>query len=162
MKKTFLSLLLLLPVVFLAGCITPETPKIAYQKTDVTIISVREVQTDSRFTIKNTNPVNLRGQVEYELFVRGNKVTTGYSSTIEVGANAESTFLLQSRIDIIKAFGIASDLLNEIQAGKTSVPFQLSGKFRSDLLGIQLEAPVSCSGEIPLPKLQDLLNIKIK
>lgn len=162
MKKIFLALLPLLALLFTAGCLTPESPKIAYQATDVTVISPQVVQTDSHFTIKNTNPISLHGQVEYELLVRGKLFSSGYSSTIEVGANAESSFLIQSRIDILRAFGVAADLLNEIQAGKTSVPFQINGKFRSDILGIQLEAPVSASGEIPLPKLQDLLNIKIK
>jgi hypothetical protein len=159
MKKSLPSLFSLLVVLFLAGCVSIDPPKISHQGTDVRFLSVQEALAVSHFSIKNTNPINLRGMVEYELFVKGQRFSSGVSSTIEVGANSESTFSIQSRIDIIRAFGVVTDLINEIQAGKSSVPFQINGKFKSDVVGIPVEAPVSASGNIPLPKLQDLLHI---
>ena len=115
-------------------------------------ISTQKVQLNSIFSISNKNPVGLKGVVDYDLFVNGKQFSSGVSSSIEVGANDESSFSIQSEVDLVQAFGVIADLLSAVQSGKRSIPFEIKGSFRSDVFGVKVEAPVDASGEIPLPK----------
>lgn len=161
MKKMLLPAAAFFAVVALTGCVSLDPPRIAHTGTDFTPLSFQEVRADSHFSIKNNNPIALQGEIEYELIVNGKSFTTGRSSRIEVGGTGQSTFTLSTRIDLVKVFGVAADLANAISAGRKSVPYQLNGKFRSELLqGVAVEAPVSASGEIPLPKSPDKKDVE--
>ena len=146
---------MLLPLVlfFCSGCVPWNTPQVVYVKTDVDFLSFDTVMARSQFTIDNPNPFPLHGKVEYELFVKGNKFLEGTSNDIQMPANGRASFTLQSKIQIAKSFGVITDLINEIQAGKETVPFEINGKFKSDVVNIPIEAPLKVSGELPLPKL---------
>jgi LEA14-like dessication related protein len=161
MKNICLGLLLLIAVSGLTGCISVESPKVAYLDTDVRVLSVNTIQTTSHFKIKNPNPVGMQGSVEYDLYLKGQKFTSGTSSVIDLAPNGEANFTLESKIDLFKALGTAADLLAEVAAGKKSVPYKISGKFKSNLAGILVEAPVEASGDIPLPSASSLLKITL-
>ena len=152
MAKKILYLLSAVVLIAAAGCVQLNPPEINHTGTDFSILSLQEVSAKSHFSINNNNPVGLHGSIEYELWINENQFSSGISSTIEVDANAQTSFTINSRIDIVKVFGTLLDLTKAVAEGKTSVPYQLKGKFKSDVLGIPVEAPVSASGEMPLPK----------
>jgi len=146
-------------LIMTTGCVQLNPPEINHTGTDFSFLSLQEVLAKSHFSIKNNNPVGLHGAIEYELWINENQFSSGISSTVEVDANAQTSFTINSRIDIVKVFGTLLDLTRAVAAGKASVPFQLKGKFKSDVLGIPVEAPISASGQIPLPKLpSNLIN----
>ena len=151
--------MLLIVTVGLAGCISVESPKVAYLDTQVRFLSVNTVQLNSRFNIKNPNPVGMQGSVEYDLYIKGDKFTSGTSSVIDLVPNGEANFTLESKVDLVQAFGVAANLLAEVAAGKKSVPYKLKGNFRSNLAGIQVTSPVEASGDIPLPSAASLLKL---
>jgi len=76
-----------------------------------------------------------------------------------MAANGQTSFIVESKIDLVQFFGTVANLIKIVGEGRSSVPYAINGKFRSDIVGIPIEAPVKASGEIPLPKLSD---IKIK
>jgi len=156
MNKRLSFLLIILTLTFTAGCIPWQTPQIVFLNTDVSFLSFETLLAKSHFTVKNPNAIALHGRVEYEVFVNGNKFFDGISSPIEMPASGETSFTLDSKIDITKTFGVVSDMIREIAAGKTAVPFEIIGKFKSDILSIPIEAPIKMSGELPLPKLPKL------
>jgi hypothetical protein len=159
MKKVLFLLCCPALGLLLTGCVSFEPPRIEHTGTAFTPLSFQELQARSNFTIKNSNPIALGGTVQYELYINGREFSTGVSSTIEVGPSAQSTFHIDSRIDLVKVFGVAADLAGAIAAGKTSVPYEIRGKFRSGVLGVAVEAPVRASGTIPLPKPTDVESI---
>lgn len=161
MKNTCLGLILLTVLTGLTGCISVESPKITYIDTNVRILSVNTVQATSRFKIKNPNPVGMQGSVEYDLYLKGQKFTSGVTSTIDLVPNGEANFTLESKIDLVKALGTAANLIAEVAAGKKSIPYKISGKFRSNLAGILVEAPVEAAGDLPLPSPSSLLKITL-
>jgi len=159
MARKIFCPLLAASLLILTGCVQLNPPEINHTGTDLSFLSLQEVLAKSHFSIKNNNPVGLHGVIEYELWINGNNFSSGVSSAIDVDANAQTSFTINSKIDIVKVFGTLLDLTRAVAAGKASVPFQLKGKFKSDVLGIPVEAPVSASGQIPLPKLpSNLIN----
>ncbi|MCU0641783.1 MAG: LEA type 2 family protein [Candidatus Margulisbacteria bacterium] len=152
MKKIILVAVGVLAAFALTGCVSLNPPQIDHQETNVTPLSFQELQATSKFSIKNSNPIALNGVIDYTLVVNGREFSTGRSSSIEVGATGQATFQIVSRIDLVKVFAVATDLANAIAAGKTSIPYELRGKFRSSVVGIGVEAPVAASGTLPLPK----------
>jgi len=156
MKKLSLAMVAVVALFLLTGCVSVDPPRIAHQGTVVTPLTFQELQATSNFTIKNNNPIALNGEVEYTLFINGHEFSTGRSSSIEVGAAGESTFRIVSRIDLVKVSGLAADLASAIAAGKTSLPYELKGKFLSSVLGVAVESPVQASGTVPLPKPTDV------
>ena len=159
MKLCFWALLLI--PVGLAGCISVESPKVAYLDTQVRFLSVNTVQLNSRFNIKNPNPVGMQGSVDYDLYIKGDKFTSGTSSVIDLVPNGEANFTLESKVDLVQAFGVVANLLAEVAAGKKSVPYKISGNFKSNLAGIQVTSPVEASGDLPLPSASSLLKISL-
>ncbi len=154
MHKRLLLLLCLIPAaILLAGCLPWSTPEIVYGNTDVKFLSFDTLDAKSVFTIKNPNPFALHGKVVYELFVNGSKFLDGQSDLIEMPAGGSSSFALDSKIEVTKAFGVLNDLIREIQSGRKTIPFEIAGKFKSDVANIPLEAPLRVSGELPLPDL---------
>jgi LEA14-like dessication related protein len=145
----------------LAGCISVESPKVSYLDTNVRFLSVNTLQLSSRFNIKNPNPVGMQGSVEYDLYIKGNKFTSGTSSVIDLVPNGEANFTLESKVDLVRAFGVVANLLAEVAAGKKSVPYKISGNFKSNLAGIQVTSPVEASGDLPLPSASSLLKISL-
>jgi hypothetical protein len=97
--------------------------------------------------------------VDYDLYIKGDKFTSGTSSVIDLVPNGEANFTLESKVDLVQAFGVAANLLAEIAAGKKSVPYKISGNFKSNLAGIQVTSPVEASGDIPLPSAASLLKL---
>ncbi|MBI5699409.1 LEA type 2 family protein [Candidatus Saganbacteria bacterium] len=159
MKNIFFGSILLIILIGLTGCISVESPKITYIDTDVRILSVTTVQATSHFKIKNPNPVGMQGSVEYDLYLKGQKFTSGVTSTIDLLPNGETGFTLESRVDLAKALGTTAELIAEVAAGKKSVPYKISGKFKSNLAGILVEAPVEAAGDLPLPSASSLIKI---
>jgi hypothetical protein len=159
MKKLIFAVCFGAALVALAGCVSLEPPQIIHQRTDIVPLSFQELQATSSFSIKNNNPIALSGAVEYTLLVNGKEFSTGRSSAIEVGAAGQSTFQIVSRIDLVRAFGVAADLAGAVASGKTSVPYQLKGKFRSSVVGVPVEAPVEASGNLPLPRSTDVESL---
>jgi LEA14-like dessication related protein len=153
-KKLILLLLVLSPL--LAGCLASQNPQISYITTEVGFLSFNTLSAKSSFTVKNPNPIPLRGKLEYELFIKQEKILAGDSSPIDMPANGESTFNLESEIELTKVFGLVSTMIKEIEAGQSTLPFQINGKFKTDIAGIPIEVPVRVSGEFPLPKLPQL------
>lgn len=153
--------MLLTILVGLTGCISVESPKVIYIDSDVRILSVNTIQTTSRFKIKNPNPVGMQGSVEYDLYLKDQKFTSGTSSVIDLVPNGEANFTLESKIDLVKALGTAANLIAEVAAGKKSIPYKISGKFKSNLAGIVVEAPVEAAGDLPLPSVSSLLKISL-
>jgi LEA14-like dessication related protein len=156
MRSKIYFVLLVLSLTFIAGCIPSQTPQIVFLNTDVSFLSFDTMQAKSHFTVKNPNPVPLRGMMEYDLFIKGNKFLSGSSNPIDMPANGETSFTLDSKVNMVKVYGVLSDLVKEIEAGKSSVPFEINGKFKSDILNIPIEVPVKVSGDLPLPKLPKL------
>lgn len=154
--RRILILLLLVLTPLLAGCLPSTNPQISYIKTDVSFLNFNTLLARSSFTVKNPNPIRLRGKLEYELFIKGNSFLSGTSSPIEMPANGESSFTLESQIDLTKSFGLVSEMIKEIDAGQTTLPFYIEGKLKSDVAGIPVEVPIKVSGELPLPKLPEL------
>ena len=146
----------------LAGCLEVQSPQVTYQDTQVSVISVQELNAKSSFSIKNPNPIGINGNVEYNLSIDGKPFTSGITSTIEMPASGQTTFVLESRVDLVKVFGTLTNIVSLVAQGKTSVPYAINGKFKSNLMGMPIEAPVKASGNLPLPKLSDLTNIQIK
>ncbi len=153
MRKRWLLLLVLPAALVLSGCVPWNTPEITYGNTDVKLLSFNTMSARSVFTIKNPNPFALHGKVDYELMIAGNKFLDGSSDQIEMPANGSANFALESKIDVVQAFGMMSDLLKEIQGGRKTIPFEINGKFKSDIASIPVEAPLKVSGELPLPDL---------
>lgn len=161
MKNPILILPLLAIVVGLAGCISVESPKITHLDTTVRILSAETVQTTSRFKIANPNPVGMQGSVEYDLYLKGERFTSGSTSTIDLAPNGEASFTVVNKVDLVKALGTAANLIAEVAAGKKSIPYKISGKFKANLAGVLVEAPVEASGDIPLPSASSLLKISL-
>jgi len=153
-KKLILLLLVLCPL--LVGCISTQNPQISYLTTDVSFLSFNTLLAKSSFTVKNPNPIPLHGKLEYQLFVKQEEILSGNSSPIEMPANGESSFNLESQIELTKVFGLVSTMIKEIDAGQNTLPFQIIGKFKTDIAGIPIEIPVKVSGDFPLPKLHQL------
>ena len=161
MKRSTVAVIFI-GLMFLAGCLEMQSPQVTYQDTQVSIISVQELNAKSSFLIKNPNPIGINGNVEYDLLIDGKPFTSGVTSTIEMPASGQTSFVLESRIDLVKVFGTLTNIVSLVAQGKTSVPYSINGKFKSNLLGMPIEAPVKASGQLPLPKLSDLTNIQIK
>ncbi|MFA4967303.1 MAG: LEA type 2 family protein [Candidatus Margulisiibacteriota bacterium] len=155
MKKSALAGVFI-GLIFLAGCLELQPPQVTYQDTKVSIISVQELNAKASFSIKNPNPIGLNGNVEYDLSIDGKPFTSGITSTIEMPASGQTTFVLESRVDLVKVFGTLSNILTLVAQGKTSVPYNIDGKFKSSVVGFPVEAPVKASGNLPLPKLSDI------
>jgi len=153
MKRFFLFAACL---ALLSGCIQVQSPQISYQDTRINIISTNELRLDSKFAASNPNPIGLRGAVDYDLSIDGRPFTSGTTSTIDMPASGQTTFNVITNVDLIQVFGTAANILKIIGEGKSSVPFTIKGKFKSDIVGIVVEAPVSASGDIPLLKLSDI------
>jgi len=153
--------MLLSILIGLTGCISVESPKITHLDTDVRILSATTVQTTSRFNIQNPNPVGMQGSIEYDLYLKGQKFTSGVTSTIDLAPNGAANFTLESRVDLVKALGTTAELLAEVAAGNKSIPYKISGKFKASLAGILVEAPVEASGDLPLPSPSSLLKITL-
>ena len=155
MKK--LSLLLLFLVVpFLAGCLELQPPQVTHRDTQINVVSLNELMAKSTFDVKNPNPIGIHGTVEYQIMIDGKPFTSGVTSTIEMTPNGSTSFIVGTKIDLVQLFGTTQNVINAMANGKTSLPYAVSGKFKSDVIGIPLEAPVSASGNIPLPKLSDI------
>jgi LEA14-like dessication related protein len=153
MKKIVLVAVTGLVALVLTGCVSPEPPKVEHTGTTFTPVSLQEVRADSTFSIKNSNPVALQGSLDYELIINGSSFSSGRSNTIDVGASGQNTFTITSKIDLVKAFGVMTDLVSAVNSGKKSIPYQLKGTFRTNVLGgIAVETPVTASGELPLPE----------
>ncbi|HTY13404.1 MAG TPA: LEA type 2 family protein [Candidatus Omnitrophota bacterium] len=159
MKKLSALVMLFAAALLVAGCLELQPPQVTHKDTQVSVLSFSELLAKSNFEVKNPNPIGLRGAVEYQITVDGKPFTSGVTSTIEMSANGQTSFIVESKIDLVQLFGTVSDVAKIIGEGKTSIPYSISGKFKSDIVGIPVEAPVSASGTLPLPKLSD---IKIK
>jgi len=147
----FISCLLVL-----SGCIQVQPPQISHQDTRINIVSTDKLKLDSKFGISNPNPIGLHGAVDYEILIDGKPFTSGTTSTIDLPASGQTTFNVITNVDLIQVFGTAANILKIIGEGKSSIPYAINGKFKSDVVGIQVEAPVKASGDIPLPKLSDI------
>lgn len=153
MTKKIFFLLCFLPLLFLAGCVPLKTPQIVYLSSDVSFLSFDKVLVKSHFTVNNPNQIALGGSVEYEIIINGQKFLEGTTPNISMKAEAQSSFTIENTIEIEKVYGLIANLIQEIEAGKESVPFQINGKLKSSVIGFSFEAPLSASGELPLPKL---------
>ena len=153
MTKKIFYLLFVFSLIGIAGCVSLNPLQFSHRHTDVTSLSFPKLLAKSEFTVKNPNPIGLQGTVEYEIWIKGQKFASGTSSTIMMDANGQASFNIETTIDMVKAFGTLSDLVREIEAGKSSVPFEIKGKFKSDIAGISVESPLDASGDLPLPKL---------
>jgi len=160
MTKKIFYIFFIFSLISLMGCLSLNQPKFSYLGTEISSLSFPKLLAKSKFTVKNPNPIGLQGTVEYELWIKGQKFASGTSSTIMMDANGQASFNIETTIDIVKAFGTLSDLVREIEAGKSSVPFEIKGKFKSDIVGIPVESPVSASGDLPLPKLPEKSEIE--
>lgn len=153
MARKTLFLFALLPLLFLSGCVPLKTPQIIYISSDVRFLDFDTAVVESHFTVDNPNEIALNGSAEYEIIINGQKFLEGNTPNISMKAAAQSSFTIESKIEMDKVYGLLTNLIQEIEAGKESVPFQINGKLKSSLIGFTFEAPLSASGELPLPKL---------
>ena len=153
MARKSLILFGLLAVLFLGGCVNAKTPQIVYLSSDVKFLEFDTAMVESHFTVNNPNEIALNASAEYEIIINGQKFLEGNTPNISMKALAQSSFTIESKIEMEKIYGLLSNLIQEIEAGKESVPFQINGKLKSSIIGFSFEAPLSASGELPLPKL---------
>jgi LEA14-like dessication related protein len=153
MKRTLLAAVTGAALLLLTGCVSLDPPQITYLDSDITPVSFQEVKVSSHFRASNKNLIGLNGWVDYNLQVNSKDFSAGKSSWIDVPASGQSTFTIESRVDVIKAFGVMADLASAVAAGTKTIPFNIKGTFKSNVAGLQLEAPVSASGDLPLPNI---------
>jgi LEA14-like dessication related protein len=143
----------LLCCLVLSGCIKLQNPEITYRSTQIKPSSFQDLQTSFQFDINNPNLIPLKGVIDYAIKINNQELLSGTSSEISVDSQKQSSFSVDTSINLPKAYGSLSSLITELGKGEKYLPYAFSGTYRTTIAGIDLKVPLKAEGFIPLPNL---------
>jgi LEA14-like dessication related protein len=148
----------------LTGCLQPQMPTLEYQDTEIRFSSLSKIDTRFNFQLNNPNPLPLRGELEYAIFLDEQKLFAGKSAPIKVNGQESIDFALVNELDLLVIYKDLSALLERIGAGQKELSYKVEGTYSSSTKILPLEIPVVLEGRIELPKIPawKLIAVDIK
>ena len=129
--------------------------QIKYKETDITNVSSQKVDANAVFREINRDSVTLDNvSVDYELYLEGQKFSSGHDLKFNFKANDTTDFVVPMEVTYLDFFKTAENMTKAVINGKKSVKFELKTVVTIHFGFGPITIPVTAEGDLPLPEVQ--------
>ena len=157
MKK---YIILLLALIFVAGCVQLEKPKVNYVDTRIGRVDLQGVELNFLFDVENKNPIPLEvSGYSYKIYVNNRELLSENRPGFSLPVNGKKRLSMPVFVRYDKVLDSVIGIALNIAAGKMYLDYKIEGSLAAGAAGITVTAPLQTSGRVNIPK--DALKISM-
>jgi LEA14-like dessication related protein len=146
-------------LLLLLGCQDIKSPEVNVISVTPSFKTLSEMQADTLISVKNSNPFDLKGTVDYQLFLFDKEVSNGVVKDLLVKSKSQEQVNVPLQINLINTFGSIANAVQVVVGSQDTIPYQVKGTYQSNVAGIiPFKQPYEAKGEINIKPLKDKIK----